>query len=29
VVEQGNHTDLTNQKGIYYRLVREQLELGS
>ena len=29
IVEQGTHTELTNQKGVYYRLVREQLELGS
>jgi ATP-binding cassette subfamily B protein len=29
VVEQGTHTELTNRKGVYYRLVREQLELGS
>ena len=29
VVEQGNHTELTYQKGKYYSLVKNQLELGS
>jgi ATP-binding cassette subfamily B protein len=29
VVEQGTHQDLTNRKGAYYNLVKEQLELGS
>lgn len=28
VVEQGSHKDLTQKKGIYYHLVKEQLELG-
>ncbi len=29
VIEQGNHTELTAIKGDYYRLVKNQLELGS
>ena len=29
VVEQGTHTQLTEKKGYYYELVRNQLELGS
>ena len=29
VVEQGNHQQLTSQKGEYYNLVKNQLELGS
>lgn len=29
VVEQGNHAELTRQKGHYYALVKNQLELGS
>lgn len=28
VVEQGTHQELTNLRGVYYHLVREQLELG-
>jgi ATP-binding cassette subfamily B protein len=28
IVEQGNHIDLTNKKGYYYNLVKNQLELG-
>lgn len=27
IIEQGNHTELINQKGSYYNLVRNQLEL--
>ena len=29
VAEHGSHKELTNQKGIYYELVKNQLELGS
>lgn len=29
IVEQGNHKDLTKLKGIYYELVKNQLELGN
>ena len=29
IVEQGNHTELTNLKGKYYELVKNQLELGN
>ena len=29
VLEQGNHQELTNKRGAYYQLVREQLELGT
>lgn len=29
VVEEGNHQDLVALKGEYYRLVRNQLELGN
>jgi ATP-binding cassette subfamily B protein len=29
VVEEGNHTDLVAMKGEYYRLVKNQLELGN
>ncbi|MGI9650002.1 peptidase domain-containing ABC transporter [Chryseobacterium sp. RLHN22] len=29
VVEEGNHTELVNLKGEYYRLVKNQLELGN
>lgn len=29
VVEEGNHSDLVAKKGEYYRLVKNQLELGS
>ena len=29
VVEQGNHEQLTQQKGKYYELVKNQLELGN
>jgi ATP-binding cassette subfamily B protein len=28
VVEQGNHQELTDKRGIYYNLVKDQLELG-
>lgn len=28
IVERGTHTELTYQKGIYYQLVKDQLELG-
>jgi ATP-binding cassette, subfamily B, bacterial len=29
VVEQGAHQELTNRRGAYYHLVKEQLELGA
>lgn len=29
IVEQGTHEKLTNERGLYYELVRNQLELGS
>lgn len=29
IVESGNHQELTKQKGVYYNLVKNQLELGS
>jgi ATP-binding cassette subfamily B protein len=29
IVEKGTHQELTDQKGAYYRLVKDQLELGS
>ncbi|MBS1571284.1 MAG: peptidase domain-containing ABC transporter, partial [Bacteroidetes bacterium] len=29
VVEQGNHKELVSQKGEYYRLIKNQLELGN
>jgi len=29
IVEQGTHTSLTDQKGVYYNLVKNQLELGN
>jgi ATP-binding cassette subfamily B protein len=29
VIEQGTHQELTQKRGAYYQLVREQLELGS
>ncbi len=29
VIEQGNHDELTKQKGMYYTLVKNQLELGN
>ena len=29
IVEVGNHQELVNQKGNYYHLVKNQLELGS
>ena len=29
IVEQGNHNELTHLKGAYYKLVKNQLELGS
>ena len=28
IVEEGNHQELTALKGVYYNLVRNQLELG-
>ena len=28
VIEEGNHQELTNKKGAYYTLVKNQLELG-
>jgi ATP-binding cassette subfamily B protein len=29
IIEKGNHESLTNLKGSYYNLVKNQLELGS
>lgn len=29
IVESGNHKHLTNKKGVYYNLVKNQLELGN
>ena len=29
ITEQGNHQELTNRKGTYYQLVKNQLELGN
>lgn len=29
IVEQGSHIQLTNAKGAYYKLVKNQLKLGS
>ena len=29
IIEKGNHTELVNQKGAYYHLVKNQLELGN
>ena len=29
VVEQGTHRELTERRGYYYRLVKNQLELGN
>lgn len=29
IIEQGNHTELTNKRGAYFQLVKNQLELGS
>ena len=29
IIEQGNHQDLTKLKGVYYSLVKNQLEMGS
>ena len=29
IVEEGTHRELTERKGLYYRLVKNQLELGS
>jgi ATP-binding cassette subfamily B protein len=29
VVEKGTHTELTNKRGAYYHLVKNQLELGN
>ena len=29
IAEIGNHKELTNKKGIYFNLVKNQLELGS
>ena len=29
MVEQGTHQDLTERRGAYYHLVKEQLELGT
>jgi ATP-binding cassette subfamily B protein len=29
IIEQGNHKDLVRNKGVYYKLVKDQLELGN
>ena len=29
IIETGNHTELTKKKGAYYKLVKNQLELGN
>ena len=29
IVEQGTHTELTEKRGYYYNLVKNQLELGN
>jgi ATP-binding cassette subfamily B protein len=29
IIEQGNHEQLTSQRGAYFNLVKNQLELGS
>lgn len=29
IVEQGNHGELTDRRGVYYKLVKNQLELGA
>ncbi len=29
IIEKGNHQELVNNKGVYYRLVKDQLELGN
>jgi ATP-binding cassette, subfamily B, bacterial len=29
IVEQGTHEELTNLRGAYYKLVKNQLELGN
>ena len=29
VVDEGTHEELTAQRGVYYKLVKNQLELGS
>ena len=29
IIEQGNHKELVNKKGVYYMLVKDQLELGN
>ncbi len=29
IIEQGNHAELTESKGDYYQLVKNQLELGN
>jgi len=29
IIEEGNHIDLVNNKGVYFRLVKDQLELGN
>jgi ATP-binding cassette subfamily B protein len=29
IAEEGTHTELTAKRGIYYRLVKNQLELGN
>ena len=29
IIERGNHRELVNKRGVYYRLVKDQLELGN
>ncbi len=29
IIEEGDHQKLVNNKGVYYKLVKDQLELGS
>ena len=28
IIEEGNHIELVNKKGVYFKLVKDQLELG-
>ena len=29
IIEEGNHLELVSNKGVYYKLVKDQLELGN
>ena len=29
IIEEGNHLELVNNKGVYYKLIKDQLELGN